>query len=296
MRKLLCAALLSAACGGLEGEFEAEEAAAVAHPPRHLYTLEHAPVPGPYPTALVHLARGFRASGPLNLVVHFHGWNNCIANDAEATSSRCRPNGPVRTAHNLIGQIDASGANAVLVAVERTFDQANSADGRLAEPGFFRGLVLELLPHIGALAGRGYAEADLGKIVLSSHSGGYVAVGDILAKGGLPIAGVILLDSLYGSIGQHEAWVRGDLGRRRLAVVYTSGGGTLSNSQAFATRAAGWLRAAGLPSSLLFDERYSRNYPPSTMDAPLYFYKSSLSHSGCALYWFWRLLGHQGLE
>ena len=63
-----------------------------------LFTLANAPVPGNHPTALVHLAKGFRAGGPLNLVVHYHGWSNCIANDGEATASACRPGGPAHTA------------------------------------------------------------------------------------------------------------------------------------------------------------------------------------------------------
>jgi hypothetical protein len=303
LRTTLLAALLASGlalaltrCGGTDATSDQAEDV-LAHPPRHLYTLQNAPVPGPHPTALVHLGRGFRSDGPLNLVVHFHGWDNCIANDVESGTGRCTPGGPLRLAHNLIGQLDASGANAALVAVERTFDAANSSDGRLSQAGFFRALIEELLPHVGELAGRSYDLDDLGRIVLSSHSGGYIAVGDILDRGGLTehVSEVILLDSLYGSVPQYEAWLRGGLGTRRLAVVYTAGGGTLANSQALATRAADWLRDAGLSATLLLDERYSRDLPVTSMDAPLYFYKSSLSHDGTALYWYGRLLVHAQL-
>ena len=44
--------------------------------------------------ALVHLGAGFRAGGPLNLVVHYHGWYNCIENDGEARGSACTPGAP----------------------------------------------------------------------------------------------------------------------------------------------------------------------------------------------------------
>src|SRR5205807_8328375 len=111
----------------------------------------------------------------------------------------------------------------------------------------------ELPPRFGELAGRSHSEAELGRIVLSSHSGGYLAVADILAVGGLTerISQVVLLDSLYGNVAQYEDWLRGGLGTRRLAIIYTGGGGTLSNSQALATRAAGWARSAGLPASAI---------------------------------------------
>ena len=297
----LCA-LCVAACGGPASD--AEEASpggdlgtadtqALAHPPRHLYTLQHAPFPGSHPTALVHLGKGFRAAGPLNLVVHFHGWSNCIENDVEAASSACTPGGPARIAHNLIAQLDASGANAALVSIERAFDQANSADGRLSEAGFFRQLVLELLPQIGQLAGRAYTEADLGSLVLSSHSGGYVAVGDVLEKGGLTplVRTVLLFDSLYGSVPQYTAWLQGDLAHRRLAVVYTDGGGTKATSQALATQVKAWARAAGLQAGAVLDDRTTGTLAPAAFGAPLFFKRSALAHDATVQYYFSRLVG-----
>ena len=192
MRTLLCALLLAAACGGPETD-QADGQDLV--PARHLYNLVNTPFPAPHPTALVHLGKGLKAEGPLNLVVHYHGWVNCIENDGEAHGSACVKGGPVRIAHNLIGQLDQSGANAALVLVERAFDQSSSADGRLAEAGFFRAMILELLPRIGQLVGRAYGESDLGSIALTSHSGGYRALAHTLDRGGLTdhVTQVILL-------------------------------------------------------------------------------------------------------
>src|SRR5207244_1370390 len=120
-------------------------------------------------------------------------------------------------------QIDASGANAVLILVERAFDLPSSDDGRLAQSGFFRAMILELLPHISGLAGRAYTEADVGKIVLSGHSGGYRALAHTLDRGGLTqrVTQVILLDSVYDNVAQFEAF--GASGGR-LAIVYTDHG------------------------------------------------------------------------
>src|SRR5262249_443764 len=177
-------------------------------PARHLYPLVETPFSGAHPTALVHLARGFDPGGPLNLVVHYHGWSNCIENDGEARNSACAKGGPVRIAHNLIGQIDASGVNAALVLIDRAFDQPTSAAGPPAEAGFSRSMTLELLPQIGAPAGRDYAEDDLGGIALTSHSGGYIALAHTLDRGGLTdhVTQVILLDSVYGNLAQFEAY------------------------------------------------------------------------------------------
>ena len=294
-------ALCLAACGGPLTDAEdaaqdgdsAPDAQALTHAPRHLYTLQHAPFPGSHPTALVHLGKGFKAQGPLHLVVHFHGWANCIETDVEAADGPCTPGGPARVAHDLIGQLDASGADAVLVAVERAFDQSSSADGRLSEPGFFRQLILELLPQIGALAGRAYGEKDLGAMVLSSHSGGYRAVGDVLEKGGLSplVRAVLLFDSLYGSVPQYTAWLRGDLAHRRLAIVYTDGGGTKAGSQALATQVQGWARAARLPAGAVLDDRSTGTLGPAAFGAPLFFKRSALAHDATVQYYFSRLVG-----
>jgi hypothetical protein len=291
-RSLLFALAALAACGGAADS--ASDAEDLVHPARHLYTLAHAPVPGAHATALVHLAKGFRANTGLNLVVHFHGWNNCIENDVEAVSSPCTRGGPVRIAHNLIRQLDASGANAALIAVERTYDAANSADGHLADPGFFRDMILELLPRISALAGRDYLEKDLNQIVLTSHSGGYVAVGDILEKGGLTekVTEVILLDSLYGSIPQYENWLTANLGSVRMAIVYTDSAGTKANSQAFASR----METSSLDKRSVVDARDFANLDEASYDAPIFFYRSSLSHDGTVSYWFGRLLAHARLQ
>src|ERR1041384_8440678 len=145
---LLLAALF--ACGGAEQD--PEESQDVTSP-RHLFALTNAPVPSSHPAALVYLPKGFNPDGPLNLVVHYHGWSNCISNDGESFNSRCSSGGGVRTAHKLIAQMDASGANAALVLIEIHFDQSTSDDGKLAQAGFFRVMIDELLPKIGGLAG-----------------------------------------------------------------------------------------------------------------------------------------------
>jgi hypothetical protein len=298
MRHLFCLALAAcvlAACGGPD-ESSADEADATT-PPRNLYTLTNAPVAGAHPAALVYLPKAFDAHGPLNLVVHFHGWSNCITTDGEATARACAKGYAASTAHNYIAQMEATGANAALVLIELHFDQPTSDDGNLAKAGFFKSMILELLPHIGALASRTYAESDLGGIVLTSHSGGYQALAHSLSIGGLTdhVREIILLDSVYGFLPQLEAWEKAALGKNRVAVIYTDGGGTEANAQSMATDARKALAAAGLPASMLLDDRTFATQPETAFAAPLVFKRSSLAHDQTAVYYFSRLLQQAGL-
>src|SRR3954469_14565441 len=115
MRPPLILLALALACGGPDLSDDSADQDVTA---RHFYSLQNAPFPGT-PNALVHLAKGFDPSGKLNLVVHYHGWANCIQNDGEKTGRACTSGGSVRVAHNLIAQADASGVNAALVLIER---------------------------------------------------------------------------------------------------------------------------------------------------------------------------------
>ncbi|MBS2021466.1 MAG: hypothetical protein JST92_03595 [Deltaproteobacteria bacterium] len=293
-------ALSTIACGGAETDDQdyVDSAGDALHPARNLYTLQNAPFSDGKPTALVYLAKGFKSTGPLNLVVHFHGWANCIENDVESTNTACTAGQPARYAHNLIGSVDASGANTVFIAIERAYDQNTSSAGRLVNAGLFRAMILELLPKIGALAGRTYTEADLGKIVLTSHSGGYIAVAMALDRGGLTshVSEVILLDSLYGNTAEYDAWVKGGLGNIRFATVYTGTGGTLANAQAMATRAKSWANAARLPAASMLDDRTTATLADGSFEAPLFFKRSGLAHDQVVAYYLPRILAHAGLK
>lgn len=220
-------------------------AAAAALVKRATFKLSNEPFAGnPGPSALVHLAKGFKKTGPLNLIVHFHGIQNCVSSTVEASAGKC--GAKPATAHNLIGQVDASGVNAAFVAVEVQYNKTNTDAGNLANDGFFGDLIDELLPKIGSLAGRNYTRRDIGKLVLTSHSGGYAALCESLAKGGVPVSAVLLFDSLYANpkktgakedqcFNKYVDFVKGK-SSARLAVVYTNQGGTKVNSQELAAK------------------------------------------------------------
>jgi hypothetical protein len=204
----------------------------------------------------------------------------------------CDPDGgtQVRNAYALVTQLEASGKNALLLCPEVAFDQASSNPGALGTSGGFQALLAETLEDLGPVLGP-RALSDVGEVLVVSHSGGYQVAAGIAQRGGLPVTEIWLLDSLYGNTADFDAWVTADLASfelatRRFATVYTAGGGTLANSQAMATRAAGWVGDGGA----LVDDRTTATWPPATYHHGLLFKQSALTHDGVPRYYFGQLL------
>ena len=152
------------------------------------------------------------------------------------------------------------------------------------------------------MLGRPTQLADLSRIVLASHSGGYTALARGLDRGGLAsVREVMLFDSLYGEIPTYQAYTTGQLTRfdpsdampLRFAMVFTDGGGTAANSRALGTEIDAGLGAIGHPEWLLFDDT-TATLAPSAFDHPLIVKHSMLSHDGVVLYYFERLAGAAG--
>src|SRR5262249_9127884 len=106
-----------------------------------------------------------------------------------------------------------------------------SDPGKLKDKDFFKDLITELLPEINKLTGKSYGIDDLGKIVLTTHSGGYWAVASTLDKGGLPIHEGLLFDSLNNPkkaerktpMREYTDWCKAN---RRCKSIFTDGSGT----------------------------------------------------------------------
>lgn len=94
-----------------------------------------------------------------------------------------------------------------------------------------------------AQPGRTQLGAEIGRVILSGHSGGYHALAAMLDRGGLsdPVREVYLFDGLYGETDKYLAWLRG--GRGKLINIYTDHGGTKAESERMVTA----LGQAGLP-------------------------------------------------
>src|SRR6266436_593287 len=110
-------------------------------------------------TVAIFIPRGFRETGSVDFIVHFHGWNNNV----EGVLKR----------YQLIEQLVASGRNAVLVVPQGPYNASDSFGGKLEDADGFRRFmndVVETLRQKSALKNKGFT---LGKIILSGHSGGY---------------------------------------------------------------------------------------------------------------------------
>ena len=110
-------------------------------------------------------------------------------------------------------QLEASGLNAVLVAPQLAVDALDSSPGHFYKPGFLDDYLAEAARHLAALSkGRVTAtELDALPVIIVAYSGGYLATAFslkyALSEGRSRIAGVILLDALFGEEPKFADWV-----------------------------------------------------------------------------------------
>ncbi len=204
------------------------------HPERaqgHTYQNKTYPAKDHYAdsTVAIFIPKGFRETGTVDLVVHFHGWNNTVA-------------GTFATFH-LVEQLVASGKNAVLVVPEGPHNAPDSFGGKLEDQDGFRRFIAELTATLRERSGFQKKEFSIGRIILSGHSGGYRVIAGILDRGGLARNAdeVWLFDALYGRTDSYLNW--SDQTKGRLLNIYTDGGGTKSESEKLIAR----LTARGTP-------------------------------------------------
>ncbi len=154
--------------------------------------------------------KGFRAGSTIDLVVHFHGWNNNVTN--------------VLRRYNLINQFVESGRNAILIVPQGPLDANDSFGGKMEDARGFKKFIDEA---IDVLQKNGISQrAEPYRIILSSHSGGYEAVYSIVARGGMSdkIREIWLFDSLYAGTETFAVWF--DHHKGRFIDLYTKDGGT----------------------------------------------------------------------
>ncbi|GDX78215.1 hypothetical protein LBMAG42_00260 [Deltaproteobacteria bacterium] len=172
-------------------------------------------------SVMIVLPPNFTDNGVMGLVTHLHG-HNATLDDVVAEQY-------------LREQFALSGRNAVFIVPQGPEDSADSDFGKLDEPDGYANLVADVnavLYRDGLVVRLGAAPAA----TLTSHSGGYSGVANIIQQGGVEISGVHLFDSLYGYESVYADFVR-DGGVFRS--VYTSGGGTDDNNEALAALLTG---------------------------------------------------------
>jgi len=163
-------------------------------------------------TVAVFIPKGFRETGKIDFVVHFHGWKNNVEG--------------VLGQYQLIEQLMASGRNAVLVVPQGPHNAPDSFGGKLEDPGGFKRFMEDVMQTLQQKSGLNKKDLALGQIVLSGHSGGYEVISAILDRGGLTdhVKEVWLFDALYAQTDKFLAWIDRRLGR--FIDIYTEHGGT----------------------------------------------------------------------
>jgi hypothetical protein len=166
----------------------------------------------------IFIPKNFRATDKVDFVVHFHGWMNTVASTL--------------TNYQLVEQFSASGKNAILLVPEGPHYAPDSFGGKLEDTNGFKIFMAEALEKIRASGALTKTNFQIGKIILSGHSGGYHVMAAILDHGGLDqkIREVWIFDALYGNTENFVAWQKNENGR--LLDIYTDHGGTKENSEA----------------------------------------------------------------
>jgi len=167
-------------------------------------------------TVALFVPHGFRETGQVDFVVHFHGWRNTVTGTLQE--------------FKLIEQFVASGKNAVLIVPEGPHDAPDSAGGKLEDRDGFKHFMDEAM---ATLRQRGLCKRNfvLGNIILSGHSGGYLVMSAIVDHGGLTsrVKEVWLFDALYAQGDKFLAWSQQPGGR--LLNIYTDDGGTKARTE-----------------------------------------------------------------
>ena len=168
-------------------------------------------------TVAIFIPKGFRETGEVDFVVHFHGWKNNVEG--------------VLGQYKLIEQLMASGRNAVLVVPQGPRNAPDSFGGKLEDPDGFKRFMADVVDTLRQKSSLKKKDFALGQIVLSGHSGGYEVISAIVDRGGLTehVREVWLFDALYAQTDKFLAWSDRNLGR--FVNIYTEHGGTKTETE-----------------------------------------------------------------
>ncbi len=165
----------------------------------------------------IFIPKGFRETGKIDFIVHFHGWTNHVERVLD---------------HNkLIEQLAASGRNAVLVVPQGPRDAPDSGGGKLEDADGFKRFMAEVADTLRQKSALKKKDFEIGQIILSGHSGAYQVMASILDRGGLTdhVREVWLFDALYAKTPRFLAWI--DRKQGRFIDIYTEHGGTKGETE-----------------------------------------------------------------
>jgi hypothetical protein len=169
-------------------------------------------------TVGIFIPKGFREDGPVDFVVHFHGWQNNVTN--------------ALARYQFVEQFVASKRNAILVVPQGPRDASDSFGGKLEDANGFARFMEEVSEAVAQKSSLKSKTIKIGSIVLSGHSGGYQVISSILDQGGLTghVKEVWLFDALYARTEKFLAWWDGS-SQGRLIDIYTEHGGTKKETE-----------------------------------------------------------------
>jgi len=150
------------------------------------------------PRSLLYIPQGFDRRRKGAVVVFLHG------NQATLTRN-------VIARQRVPQQLAASNLNAVLVAPQLAIDALDSSAGGFWDAGAFARYLRESDAKLAELAGNGMRAEDFARmpVILVAYSGGYLPAAWSLEVGeaNRRIAGVVLLDAVYGETGKFFGWI-----------------------------------------------------------------------------------------
>jgi hypothetical protein len=193
--------------------------------------------------AVVRVPDNFDPTKPIHLVVYNHGYGD--------TASSSYANA------KLDQQFHDAPPNTILIVPEWQASPASrtGTDGRFGENGRFKNLVDEAFSKTPGLQGLNTNNID--SIALIGHSAGFKDVERELYNNGLSskVNSVTMLDAMYDPTGM-DTWLRNNIhalsdGSKRFVNVSND---TFPQSRAQAGRIKEMLRAAGLPSSNVYED------------------------------------------
>ena len=147
----------------------------------------------------------YKPGETVDYIVHFHGWGNHVSK--------------VIDQYKLMQQLAAANVNAILIVPQGPKDASDSGGGKLElDPGAFAKLIGEVTTFLNDE--HRIHTTKVGKIVLTSHSGGYEVTAAVLHLGKMDdhITDVLLLDSSYGSLEWFADWCKADKSHRLVSL------------------------------------------------------------------------------
>ena len=188
--------------------------------------LEHAPFAGvgyhdPTVFAFIPHHHRYARDASVATVVHFHGHNT--------TAERAM------VAHQLREQLFESKQNAILLVPQLAVMAPDSSCGKLEMDGGLARMIADALqaldaPAVHAACDRAAVptDAEIGRVCVSAHSGGYHAASCAIRVGGVPVREVYMFDALYAEVDAFRDWVIAGRGkpmssRHKLVSYYTEG-------------------------------------------------------------------------